>query len=89
MKSREDGGVILCSLSFYYSERKEEIMSKVTVQYGHMMNAWLGGVLFRQGVAVFDNEKEGIEFANRFNLSYEVEAPKKKPAPKKKRSVKK
>lgn len=35
-------------------------------------NAWLGGVLFRQGVAEFENNDEGILFAKRFYKEYEI-----------------
>lgn len=35
-------------------------------------NAWLGGVLFADGIAEFENIEEGIKFAEMFYLKYEV-----------------
>lgn len=39
------------------------------------INAWLGGVLFTEGVAEFENIEEGIKFAEMFYLKYEVVEP--------------
>lgn len=49
------------------------------------INAWLGGVLFTDGVAEFENIEEGIKFAEMFYLKYEeVEPVAEKKATKKK-----
>lgn len=44
----------------------------VKVSYGFKTNAYLGGVLFTDGLAEFANDKEGIDFATRYYLKYEV-----------------
>jgi hypothetical protein len=36
------------------------------------INAYLGGELFLDGVKIFEDDKEGIEFANRYYKRYEV-----------------
>ena len=36
------------------------------------INAWLGGVLFSEGIAEFKDIEEGKKFAEMFHLSYEV-----------------
>ncbi|MCW6094553.1 hypothetical protein LAV60_15385 [Clostridium sporogenes] len=44
----------------------------VKIFYGFKTNAYLGGVLFIDGLAEFQDDKEGIDFANRYYLKYEV-----------------
>lgn len=56
----------------------------VKVLYGTKTNAILGGVMFHEGVAEFDNDAEGILFAEMFHRKYEIitKAPAKKKADK-------
>lgn len=64
----------------------------VKVFYTSKINAHLGGTLFLDGLAIFEDDKEGIAFADRYYLKYEVtkstkkakEKPAKKVATKKK-----
>ena len=44
----------------------------VRVLYGSKTNAHLGGELFLEGVKEFKKDLEGIEFADRYYLKYEV-----------------
>ncbi|GAB6153731.1 hypothetical protein JCM17380_24810 [Desulfosporosinus burensis] len=44
----------------------------VKVFYGCKTNAWLGGVLFLDGIHVFTSDVEGIRFAEMFHRKYEV-----------------
>lgn len=44
----------------------------VKVIYGGKQNAWLGGELFLEGIKEFKKDEEGITFANRYYLKYEV-----------------
>jgi hypothetical protein len=55
----------------------------VKVLYGTKMNAWLGGRMFYQGVCEFENDEEGIRFAEMFHKKYEVIEVEKKPKSKK------
>lgn len=54
----------------------------VRVLYGQKINAILGGVMFYEGIAEFDNDAEGIRFAEMFYRKYEVIEEAKKPAKK-------
>lgn len=55
----------------------------VKVFYGFKTNAYLGGVLFRNGIAEFEVDSEGIRFAEMFYKKYEV-VEEEKPATKRK-----
>ena len=44
----------------------------VKVLYGSKTNAFLGGELFLEGIKEFKNDEEGIEFASRYYLKYEI-----------------
>lgn len=44
----------------------------VKVLYGYKINAYLGGVLFIDGVHVFEKDEEGIKFAEMFYRKYEI-----------------
>ncbi|URZ16865.1 hypothetical protein [Clostridium felsineum] len=59
----------------------------VKVYYGQTMNAFLGGVMFYDGYAEFEDKEEGVRFANMYYLQYEViePEPKKKPSTRKKK----
>lgn len=61
----------------------------VKVSYGFKINALLGGVMFHDGIAYFENDAEGLKFAEMFHKKYEIvveDEPKKSTA---KRKVKK
>lgn len=61
----------------------------VKVLYGFRTNAYLGGVLFIDGVAEFEDDAEGIRFAEMFYKKYEiVEADKPKAKTTRKRVTK-
>lgn len=61
--------------------------SMVKVFYGSKQNAILGGVMFRDGIAEFEDNEKGIRFAEMFHRKYEVVAEAKKPVKKKVKKV--
>lgn len=63
---------------FSFTIRRLGGANLVKVYYNSKMNAYLGGVLFIDGIAEFTNEKDGIDFANRYYLKYEKIEPVKK-----------
>lgn len=44
----------------------------VKVLYGYKINAYLGGVLFVDGIHEFVKDEEGIRFAEMFYRKYEI-----------------
>jgi hypothetical protein len=54
----------------------------VKVFYNGKTNAWLAGVLFSDGIAKFEDDVQGVAFAEQFYLKFELSTPDPEPAKK-------